>query len=50
MGEPVRIEADLVVLSCAMGPSQGTKKLAEILRIQMDKNGFFKEAHPKLRP
>ena len=50
MGEPMRIDADLVVLSCAMIPSKGTRQLAEILRIQMDENGFFKEAHPKLRP
>ena len=50
LGEPVRLEADLVVLSCAMIPTQGAKRLAEMLRITLDDNGFFKEAHPKLRP
>ena len=50
LGEPVTLEADLVVLSCAIVPSQGTKRLAEMLRIELDENGFFKEAHPKLRP
>lgn len=50
MGEPMRIDADLVVLSCAMTPAQGTRKLADMLHIKTDENGFFKEAHPKLRP
>jgi len=50
LGEPVMFEADLVVLSCAIVPSQGMKQLAEMLRIELDENGFFKEAHPKLRP
>ena len=50
MGETLTFEADLVVLSCAMRPSQGTKELAEMLRIEIGENGFLKEAHPKLRP
>jgi len=50
LGEPLVFEVDLVVLSCAMIPSQGTKQLAQKLRIEIDQNSFFKEAHPKLRP
>jgi heterodisulfide reductase subunit A len=50
IGQPVTIDADLVVLSCAMKPSKGTKQLAKLLRIEIDKDGWFKEAHPKLRP
>jgi heterodisulfide reductase subunit A len=50
IGQPVTIDADLVVLSCAMKPSKGTKQLAELLRIEVDKDGWLKEAHPKLRP
>jgi heterodisulfide reductase subunit A len=50
IGQPVTIDADLVVLSCAMKPSKGTEQLAELLRIETDKDGWFKEAHPKLRP
>jgi len=50
MGETLTFEADLVVLSCAMRPTQGTKELAEMLHIEIDENGFLKEAHPKLRP
>jgi len=50
LGEPLRLNADLVVLSCAAVPAKGSEKLAEILGIELDENGFFKEAHPKLRP
>ena len=50
MGETLTFKADLIVLSCAMRPAQGTKELAEMLRIETDKNGFLREAHPKLRP
>ncbi len=50
IGEFLRLEVDLVVLSCATVPSNGTKQLAELLGINLDENGFFKEVHPKLRP
>jgi len=50
IGELLEIEADLVVLSCATIPSSGTRQLSQILRIELDENGFFKEIHPKLRP
>jgi heterodisulfide reductase subunit A len=44
------IDADLVVLSCATIPSSGTGQLSQILGIELDENGFYKEVHPKLRP
>jgi heterodisulfide reductase subunit A2 len=50
IGEPLELEVDLVVLSCATVPSKGTKQLAGLLGINLDENGFFKEIHPKLRP
>jgi heterodisulfide reductase subunit A len=50
IGELLEIEAGLVVLSCATIPSSGSEQLSQILRIQRDANGFFKEIHPKLRP
>jgi heterodisulfide reductase subunit A2 len=46
----LEIEADLVVLSCATIPSQGSRQLSQILGVELDANGFFKEMHPKLRP
>jgi len=50
IGEPMRLEVDLVVLSCATVPAEGARQLAELLGITVDENGFFKEMHPKLRP
>ena len=50
LGENVSLDAELVVLSCAIVPSQGTEALSKILGIPLDENGFFKEIHPKLRP
>ncbi len=47
-GQPVRVEADLVVLASAMVPSESD--LAKKLRIATDPYGFLQEAHPKLRP
>jgi len=46
----LEIDADLVVLAPAMVPAEGTKELAEILGIELDKDGFFKEYNAKLRP
>ncbi|MHC1590946.1 MAG: FAD-dependent oxidoreductase, partial [Candidatus Helarchaeales archaeon] len=44
------IKTDLVVLSTATVASRDAKKLARILGIDLDKDGFFSELHPKLAP
>jgi len=44
------LEADLVVLAPAMIPAEGTKELAEILGLELEADGFFKEYNAKLRP
>ena len=49
-GMPVEVVADLVVLATPMLPSDGTAELAQRLRVGTGPNGFFSEAHPKLRP
>ncbi len=49
-GRPVTIEADLVVLADAIVPRQGAEALAQMVGIAYDTNGFYSEAHPKLRP
>lgn len=49
-GKAVRVGADLVVLAMAAVPSAGSDDLARLLRVGIDENGFFAEAHPKLRP
>jgi len=49
-GRTVEVAADLVVLATPMTPSHQAFELARTLRIGIDQNGFFSEAHPKLRP
>jgi heterodisulfide reductase subunit A len=49
-GEPVVIDADMVVLATAVRPRSGIKELAQKLSISYDSHGFLNEAHPKLRP
>ncbi|MBY9003430.1 MAG: CoB--CoM heterodisulfide reductase iron-sulfur subunit A family protein [Candidatus Lokiarchaeota archaeon] len=43
-------ETDLIVLSTPMVPSDNLMDLAKMLKVPLDKNGFFLEAHVKLRP
>ncbi len=49
-GRAVEVAADLVVLATPMVSSDGAVELAQRLRISTDADGFFNEAHPKLRP
>jgi heterodisulfide reductase subunit A2 len=49
-GEPVTIEADLVVLATAVVANPEAESLAQKLHISYDKHRFFAEAHPKLKP
>ncbi|MDD6730055.1 CoB--CoM heterodisulfide reductase iron-sulfur subunit A family protein [Hugonella massiliensis] len=49
-GNVVEVDADLVVLETAMVPPEGEKKLAQAVNTQLGPEGFFSEAHPKLRP
>lgn len=50
LGKQVEVQADLVVLATAMVPSSGSDAVACMIGIGTDKDGFFEEAHPKLRP
>ncbi len=47
---PVEIKADLVVLSVGLEAREDSNKIASLLSIQKTEDGFFMEAHPKLRP
>lgn len=49
-GEPVEIEADMVVLATAGVASNGAEELAQKMHISYDPYHFFAEAHPKLKP
>ncbi|MFH1013413.1 MAG: CoB--CoM heterodisulfide reductase iron-sulfur subunit A family protein [Thermoplasmatota archaeon] len=44
------IKSDMVVLTPALVPRAGTENLSHILRLTQSADGFFLEAHPKLRP
>jgi len=48
--QSVHLSSDLLVLSTAIRPRAESQQLAELLRLPLDEDGFFMEAHPKLRP
>jgi len=48
--EFLEIESDMVVLSEAMEPSEGTLKIAEILNVGLTEDLFIKEKHSKIKP
>jgi len=50
VGRPVTIDADMIVLASAVEPNENAKTLARILGISFDADGFYSEAHPKLKP
>ncbi|MDK2820409.1 MAG: heterodisulfide reductase subunit [Clostridia bacterium] len=50
LGRQVEVKADMVVLATAMIPSKGWDVLSKMTNVSTDKDGFFQEAHPKLRP
>ena len=49
-GEIKEDTVDLLVLSTSIIPAKGNKKLAEILGIEVDENGFFKQNNLLLNP
>ncbi len=50
LGMPFIIPADLVVLSAGIHPHEDNKKIAQFLKVPLNSEGFFLEAHMKLRP
>lgn len=49
LGEKLLLEADYVVLSTGM-VTTGNEELAKILKVPLTSDGFFLEAHAKIRP
>jgi len=47
---PIEISADLVVLSTGIVAEEGNETIAKFLKVPLNKEGFFLEAHMKLRP
>jgi heterodisulfide reductase subunit A len=50
LGEQVEVEADLVILAVGMTPRADMGAVAGMLKLARSADGFFLEAHPKLRP
>jgi heterodisulfide reductase subunit A-like polyferredoxin len=50
LGQELVLTPDLVVLSTPIVPAEGARELANRLKVPMDLDGFFLEAHVKLRP
>ena len=51
LDDDIKINADLVILSSAVMPSaEKNKILAQMLKVPLNQEGFFLEAHAKLRP
>ena len=48
--EPLTIHADYVVLSTGIIPRKGNEVIAQYLKVPLNTDGFFLEAHVKLRP
>ncbi len=48
--EQIQLKVDLLVLSCGLEPRKDVNEIAALVRIQRSSDGFFMEAHPKLRP
>jgi heterodisulfide reductase subunit A len=46
----LELHADLVVLANGLVPRYGFSKISEIFHVPRSADGFFLEAHPKLRP
>lgn len=50
LSQQVEVEADLVVLAVGMKPRSDSEAVAQLLKLSRSGDGFFMEAHPKLRP
>ncbi len=48
--EDIMIDADHIVLSAAIVPPEENEVLAKMLKVPINEDGFFLEAHAKLRP
>ena len=50
LGKKLELDADIVALAAAVIPSAATKEVAGLFKVTLSPDGFFKEAHVKLRP
>jgi heterodisulfide reductase subunit A len=50
LGKKLELDADIISLAAAVVPSETTKEIANLFKVTLSPDGFFKEAHVKLRP
>jgi len=50
LGRDIELAPDLLVLSSGFVPQPGSEELAKMLKVPLNAEGFFLEAHMKLRP
>ncbi len=50
LGRKLEIDADYLTLSAAVIPSEENSRIAQLFKVSLGPDNFFKEAHVKLRP
>jgi heterodisulfide reductase subunit A len=50
LGQRLELDADILALSAAVVPSPGNPEIARLFKVPANPDGFFQEAHVKLRP
>ena len=50
LGKKLQIDADVVALAAAVIPSADTQEVSKLFKVSLGPDGFFQEAHVKLRP
>ena len=50
LGIPAKIEADYLILSTGVVPNEDAREISQLCKFPVGKEGFFLEAHMKLRP
>ena len=50
LGKKLVIDADALALAAAIIPSKGTREVIRLFKVNSSPDGFFQEAHVKLRP
>jgi len=50
LGKKLALDTDLLALAAAVIPSAGNREISQLFKVSLGPDGFFKEAHVKLRP
>jgi len=50
LGKRLELDADVISLAAAVIPSASTKEIAGLFKVTLSPDGYFKEAHVKLKP